>query len=173
MYCKLSIRCCDFFICRYPVFLLVYKENSVSRELKTGMCWTNINLTKAKNAPGLALKRVLSSQGHLDSQIQPSAVSFLYCVAYGNNYIHKFYSVCAVLISFFLTEDSVLSANCQSRGTITLCVYKLYILLFQKQHYYYYYFFHWFPAFQPELTVWLQFALVRMWEELNPTYRLT
>lgn len=43
----------------------------------TGMCWTNINLSEAKNAPGLALKRVLSSQGHLDGQIQPSTVSFL------------------------------------------------------------------------------------------------
>lgn len=81
MYCKLTVTGCDFyflfFICRFPVFLLVYKENSVSRELMTGMCWTNINLSEAKNAPGLALKRVLSSQGHLDGQIQPSTVSFL------------------------------------------------------------------------------------------------
>lgn len=68
---------CFVLICRYPVFHLVYKENSVSRELKTGMCWTSKFTSEAKNAPGLALERVLSSQGHLDGQIQPSTVSFL------------------------------------------------------------------------------------------------
>lgn len=32
------------------------------RELKTGMCWANTNLTEAKNAPGLALKKVLRTR---------------------------------------------------------------------------------------------------------------
>jgi len=90
-----------FYICRYPVFLLVYKDNSVLRELKTGMCWANTNLTEAKNAPSLALKRVLSSQGHLEVQIQTSTVSFLYCTAYSNNYMCEFHSVCPVCISYF------------------------------------------------------------------------
>lgn len=80
---------------------MVYKENSVSRELKTGMCWANTNLTEAKNAPGLALKRVLSSQGHLEGQILTSTVSFLYCTEYSNVYIREFYSAYPVFISCF------------------------------------------------------------------------
>lgn len=32
------------------LFSSVYKDNSVSRELKTGVCCANTNLTEAKNA---------------------------------------------------------------------------------------------------------------------------
>ncbi|RLW07132.1 hypothetical protein DV515_00004071 [Chloebia gouldiae] len=43
------------FISRYRLNILfssVYKDNSVSRELKTGVCWANTNLAEAKNALG-------------------------------------------------------------------------------------------------------------------------
>lgn len=95
--------------CRYPVFLLIYKENSVPRELKTGMYWANTNLTEAKNASGLALKRVPSSQGHLEGKIQTSMLSFLYCTASSSNYVCEFHSVLSSYL--LLTEDSLLSAR--------------------------------------------------------------
>lgn len=132
MHCKLTIKWCDFFnICRYPVFLLVYKENSVLRELKTGMCWANTNLSEAKNAPGLALKKVLRTRVGVAKDIWKAKYEPVwwasYIVLHTAIIIYVNFILSILSLYLVLTEDS-LSARAGWQWIHEW--QKLYILLF-------------------------------------------